>query len=712
MVERTLHSRRHFLKLGVALGGGLVLGLYLAPSGAGESAPRSPAGRFSPNAWLRIDPDGRITIRVASSEMGQGVMTAIPMLVAEELDADWCDVAVETAPVDPAFVNPLLGRQATGGSTAVRGFWTPCREAGAAAREMLVLAAARRWGVDPEDCVTAYSRVTHRPTGRTLSYGALAGEATGLPIPEAVFLKEPEEFRLLGHPVPRVDTPRKVDGTAVFGQDVRRPGLLTAVVARCPVFGGRLKAFDAGRASRVPGVRRVLEIPSGVAVVAEGFWAASRGREALDLEWEEGPHATLSSTGIGALLRAAAAGGRVARERGDAPGALQAHPRLIEATYEVPYLAHACMEPMCCTADVRPGACELWVPTQAQMGCRDTAARITGLAPEHITVHTTFLGGGFGRRFEQDFVAEAVHLSQAMEAPVKVLWTREDDIRHDFYRPAAVSRLAAALDAEGRPIAWQHDIASPAILARVAPAAVRGGIDPTSVDGAADLPYAIPHLRVRYARVDPGIPVGFWRSVGHSQNVYVTESFFDEVAAAGGHDPLALRLPLLADRPRHRRVLERVAERSGWGRVLPEGHARGIAVAESFASYVAQVAEVSIEAGQVRVHRVACAVDCGMVVNPDTIEAQMEGGIVFGLSAALMGEITIDRGRVVQGNFDDYPVLRMDQMPEVAVDIVASDDAPGGIGEPGTPPIAPAVANAVFAATGTPVRRLPIRLPG
>jgi isoquinoline 1-oxidoreductase beta subunit len=712
MAERFRRDRRHFLKLGAAAGGGLVLGLYLGPRRVAAAAQGPHETGFTPNAWVHVGVDDRVTIRVASSEMGQGVMTAIPMLVAEELDADWSRVDVQTAPVGEAYVNPILRTQGTGGSTAVRGFWGPCREAGASAREMLVAAAARAWGVAPEDCRTEGGRVMHPASTRSLRYGDLAQEAARLPVPEVVFLKEPGEFRLLGRPIPRLDIPEKVDGSAVFGQDLRRPGMFTALVLRCPVFGGRLKGFDARRAMAVPGVRQVFEIPSGVAVVADGFWAAKRARDALEVEWEEGENAALTSAGISARFRQALTeGGAVTRQLGDVAQALNTGVRQIRAEYQVPYLAHACMEPMCCTAHVRRDGCELWVPTQTPMYSRATAARITGLDPEAVSVHTTFLGGGFGRRSEQDFVAEAVHIAKAFQVPIKLLWTREDDMRHDVYRPAAYNRLSAALDAEGNPVAWRHDIAGPSILSRVAPKAVREGIDRTSVEGASDLPYAIPNLLVTYALVDPGIPVGFWRSVGHSQNAYVTECFLDELAAAARHDPLGLRLRLLEYQPRHRGVLERAAEAAGWGDPLPEGRSRGIAVAESFASYVAQVAEVTVsDDGTVRVHRVVCAVDCGMTVNPDTIEAQMQSGIVYGLSAALMGEITLHKGRVQQGNFHDYPVLRMDQMPRVEVHIVTSDAAPGGIGEPGTPPIAPAVANAVFAATGRPVRSLPIRL--
>lgn len=711
MAERINEGRRRFLKISAAAGGGLLIGFSIMP----QHAPRATAGEaaapFAPNAWLRIDTDGQVTILVASSEMGQGVMTAIPMLVAEELNADWAKVKAEMAPAKPDYFNPSFGAQATGGSTAVRAYWAPVREAGAVAREMLVAAAAETWGVSEQACRAENGEVIHGASGRRLSYGALAVKAATLDVPDVVFLKEPDEFQLLGKPMPRVDAPAKVDGSAVFGQDVRVAGMLTATVLRCPVFGGKLKTLDARNTKKIKGVRGVLEIPSGVAVVADGFWPARRGRDALKVTWDEGPNANLDSAEISRRLKEATRDpGTVARQEGDPEKAFAKAAKTVHAEYEVPYLAHACMEPMNCTAHVRKDDCDVWVPTQAQTSTQRTAAEITGLEPESIQVHTTFLGGGFGRRSEQDFIADAVQLSKAMDAPVQVLWTREDDLQHDYYRPATYNRFSAALDAEGVPVAWRHDIAGPSIFSRVVPHAVEGGIDRTSVEGAANIPYAIPNIEVTYTIVDPGVPVGFWRSVGSSQNAYVTESFMDELAAAGGKDPVELRQRLLSEKPRHRGVLELAADKAGWGQDLPEGCYRGIAVAESFGSFVAQVAEISIDNdGAVRVDRVVCAVDCGMTVNPDTIEAQMQSGIVYGLTAALMGEITINKGHVVQNNFNDYPILRMDQMPKIEVHIVKSEQLPGGVGEPGTPPIAPAVTNAVFAATGTPLRRLPIR---
>ena len=718
-------SRRQFLKVSAAAGRGLLIGLQIPVLAHAAAAADKD---FVPNAWIRIDRDDRVTLRVASSEMGQGVHTAIPMVLAEELECDWSRIVVEMAPADKAYTNPIIGQQLTGGSTAIRAFYMPLRQAGASARELLVQAAALTWKVKASECRAANGVVLHSPSNRQLRYGVLVTRAATLPAPGEVFLKEPNEFKLIGKPTARLDTPRKVNGAAVFGIDVKLPGLLTAVVERCPVFGGKLKRFDATRAKAVSGVRQVLAIHSGVAVVADSFWAAKQGRDALVVEWDEGAHAKQSSADVrNRLEQLLKKKPVVARREGDVAKALKGAARTIEAVYETPYLAHACMEPMNCTARVTKDQCELWVPTQGQTGAQFVAGRITGLPPEKIKVHTTYLGGGFGRRGEQDFVAEAVELALRTQAPVKVVWTREDDMRHDYYRPATLNRLTAALDADHKPLAWRHELAGGSIMTRVFPNAIKDGIDRTSVEGAANLPYAFPNLQVSWAMDSGAVPVGFWRSVGSSQNAYVTECFLDEVAKAAGRDPFELRRSLLALHPRHLGVLELAAQKAGWGQPLPAGRARGIAVAEAFGSFCAQVAEVSIEDGQgrtwlpasrdispskdvVRVHRVVCAIDCGTVVNPDTIMAQMESGIVYGLTAALKGEITLKDGRVEQGNFNDYPLLRIDEMPVVEVHIANSIEAPGGVGEPGTPPIAPAVANAVFALTGKPVRKLPIRL--
>lgn len=699
-------NRRRFLKVSALAGGGLLIGFHLAAPHAADA----PA-EFAPNAWIRIDVNGLVTLRIGSSEMGQGVHTAIPMLLAEELDADWTRIKLEMAPADKAYTNPLIGQQLTGGSTTIRAFWTPLRQAGAAARSLLVRAAAKTWNVKEDECRTENGVVLHKASNRQARYGELATFAASLPAPGEVFLKDPDEFRLIGKSTPRLDTPLKVNGRAVFGIDIKLTGMLVAVVQRCPVFGGQLKKFDAAQARAVPGVVQVLAIHSGVAVVANGFWAAQRGRDALRVDWDEGTNAKLNSAGIRKKLEdALKKKGVVARSEGDAPKTLKKAAKRIEALYEVPYAAHACMEPMNCTALVKKDSCELWVPTQAQTSAQFVAAQITGLPADKIKVNTTFLGGGFGRRAEQDFVAEAVQLSMAMGAPVKLMWTREDDMRHDYYRPATLNRLTAALDADGKPLAWQHEIAGPSIMARVFPGAIKNGIDKTSVEGAANLPYAIPNLQVSWTMENGAVPVGFWRSVGSSQNAFVTECFMDELAAAAGKDPYEFRRALLAKHPRHLAVLELAASKAGWGAPLPAGRARGIAVAEAFGSYCAQVAEVVVENGKIWIQRVTCAIDCGQVVNPDTVIAQMESAIVYGLTAALKGEITLKNGRVEQSNFRDYPLLRMEEMPPIDVHIVKSGAHPGGVGEPGTPPIAPAVANAVFAATGKAVRKLPIRI--
>lgn len=695
-------TRRDFLTTVSAAGTGLLIGFRLPRHLA--AAQRAFIGEGDLNAWIRIGSDEQVTLFVSESEMGQGVLTSLPMILAEELDVDWSRVRSEHALADQRY-----GNQSTGGSSSVRGDYETLRKAGAAARQLLIAAAAAEWGVPAAECATEPGVVIHAKTRRRASYGRLAVRASTLTAPADPPLKDQKDFRIVGKPTKRLDTPAKVRGRAIYGIDVRLPGMLVAQVAHCPVFGGKVARFDPTPALRVPGVRRVVEITSGVAVVAEDFWSAKKGRDALDIHWDAGAGAELSSERIAARLRELAPGGLTAIRTGDPDAALAAAvgPKRVDAEYEVPYLAHATMEPLNCTADVRADACEIWVPTQAQTGSRRLAAQITGLPLEKVTLHTTFLGGGFGRRSQTDFLADAVQVSKLVGHPVKVVYTREDDMHAGWYRPVAYNALSAALDADGWPTAWVHRIASPSILASMGP--LRDGIDGTSVEGARNLPYAIPNLLVTCAKADFPIPVWFWRSVGSSINGYVTECFLDELAHAGGKDPVDLRRRLLTDHPRHRRVLDLAAEKAGWGTSLPEGRARGVAVHESFGSIAAQVAEVSLgDDGVPRVHRVVCAVDCGQYVNPDTIVAQMESGIVFGLSAALYGEITIDQGRAVQSNFDDYRVLRIDQMPEVETHIVAEGDPMGGIGEPGTPPIAPAVCNALLVLTGTPVRRLPI----
>jgi isoquinoline 1-oxidoreductase beta subunit len=703
-IDRVNESRRNFLKSSALVGGGLVIGFTLPAAARLAQA----ASGTALSAYLRIAPDNRITVVCGLSEMGQGVHTAIPMLIAEELEADWSRVAVEQAGVDKAFNNPIFGMQATGGSTSVRGHWEPMRKAGAAAREMLVAAAAQAWKVDPAQCRAEKGMVIHK-SGKKVSYGRLANRAAKLPVPTNPKLKNAKEFKLLGRGLKRLDTPPKVNGKAKFGLDVYLPGMLTAVMARPPVPGGKVVAVNDAKAKAVPGVRQVIQIPMGVAVLADGFWAAKQGRDALEIQWDHGALASLSSDGISKMLAdKAAAGGAAARNEGDAKSAAAA--KALTAQYEAPYLAHACMEPMNCTAWVRPGEVEIWAGTQSQGPSQGILSQVAGVVPSKVKVNTMYLGGGFGRRFAPDFTIAATLLSKISGKPVKLVYTREDDMQAYFYRPASVARFAGGLDASGRPLSFAATVASPSIMAGSGFMKIpENGVDSMAVEGIEDCPYDIPNLRVEYARAEPGVQVWFWRSVGHSQNIFFTESFIDEMAAAAGKDPFEFRRGLLGKQPRYRGVLEAAAEKAGWGGPLAAGVHRGIAVAQSFGSYVAEVAEVSVGAdGTVKVHRVVCAVDCGMTVNPEIIKRQIESAVVFGLSAALYGKISFKDGRVEQANFDSYPMLRIEEMPKVEVHILPSTEPVGGIGEPGTPPIAPAVTNAIFAATGKRIRSLPI----
>lgn len=722
-------SRRVFITASVAAGGGLALAIW-ARRFLHEPPLDPSTAALAPDAWVRLGTDGWLTVMVARSEMGQGVSTALPMLVAEEMDADWERVHFEFAPANAAYYNPAMGLQATGGSTAVWTAWIPLRQAGATARAMLLAAAAGRLGVPVDSLRTESGMVVHQASGRRLGYGDLAEAAGQLPVPTDAPLKDPSAFRLIGTDRRRLDTREKITGRADFGMDAGPEDAVVAVVARAPHFGGTLERVGDTAARAVPGVRDVVRISSGVAVVADGYWAATRGREALSLVWADGDHADLDDATISRKMRELADGaGRSVREEGDVAAAVAGAALIVEAEYELPYLAHACMEPMNCTADVRADGVTVWAPTQFQAGprylagggTRGAAARIAGVPLDEVEVITTYLGGGFGRRSEVDFVVDACETSKAVGRPVRVVYSREDDLQHDFYRPASFHRIAAALDPAGQPTAWRHRVVSPSILARFIPGAIpdfiahlggpmKGGVDPAAVEGIADLPYAVGAMDITYSEADLGVPVGYWRSVGHSANAFVVESFVDELAVAAGADPVVYRRLLLADHPRHLAVLEAAVAAAGWGTPLPEGRARGVAVHESFGSFVAQVAEVSVEEGRPRVHRVTCAIDCGVIVNPGTVRAQMEGGIGFGLSAALGERVGIAGGRAVPGNFDTYRILRMSEMPAVEVLLVPSGDAPGGVGEPGTPPIAPAVCNALFALTGQRIRRLPIEL--
>jgi len=708
-------SRRDFLKTSAAVGGGLLISLYLPElARATEKSTEVPAAPFAPNAFIRIGTDDLITVVINKSEMGQGPYTSLPMLAAEELEADWSKVRYESAPVDAAYNHPMFGIQMTGGSTSTASEWERFRKAGATARMMLVAAAAQNWNVDAQTLKAEKSFVIHSASGRRASFGSLADAASKLQPPKDVPLKDPKDYKLIGKPTRRLDTPAKINGSAQFGIDVQVPGMLTAVIARAPVFGGKVVSFNAEKARAVPGVKDVVQVPSGVAVIATSFWPAKQGRDKLEVKWDDGANATLSTTAMRSeFAKLAQSPGLVAKKVGDPEKALAGAAKTITAEFEVPYLAHATMEPLNCVVDLKTDSCEIWTGTQFQTGDRMAAATIAGLKPEQVSIHTTFLGGGFGRRANpaNDFVGEAVHVAKAVKAPVKVVWTREDDMRGGYYRPMWYDHMVGGVDASGNPVAWTHTIVGQSILAGTPfePFGVKDGIDSASVEGAADLLYGIPNLQVDLHTPKLTIPVLWWRSVGHSHSGFAVEAFFDELAHAGGQDPFELRRKLLANQPRMKALLELVAEKANWGSPVASGRGRGIATHFSFDSYVAQVAEVSVDKdGGVHVHKVVCAVDCGRVINPDSVIAQMQGGIVFGLSAALKDEITFENGRVQQGNFHNYPMLRMNESPEIEVHIMPSSEPPTGVGEPGVPPVAPAVANAIFAATGKRIRRLPI----
>jgi isoquinoline 1-oxidoreductase subunit beta len=703
-------SRRAFLQAGAAAGGGLMLSLRLPLVNA--DAQPAHAG-FAPNAFIRIGSDGRIVLTMPYVEMGQGTYTAIPMLIAEELEVDLKQVQVEHAPPnEKLYGNPLLaGVQATGNSNAIRAAWKPLREAGAAARTMLVAAAARRWNVDPASCRAQRGEVLHELTGRRAKYGGLAADAARMPLPDSVVLKRPQDFTLIGTPAKRLDTPAKVNGTAVYGIDARPPGVKIATLAQSPVFGGRVKRVDDTAAKAVKGVRQIVRLDDAVAVVADHMGAAKKGLAALVIEWDDGPHAKLNTDEIaGELEKAMLKSGAIAQNIGDVDSAMASAVTKVEATYQVPFLAHATMEPMNCTAHVRRDGCEVWVGSQAIARVQAAAAKTAGLPLDKVTVHNHLIGGGFGRRLEADGVIRAVQIAQHVDGPVKVVWTREEDIQHDMYRPYWFDRISAGLDAKGMPVAWNNRFAGSSVIARWLPPGFNNGLDPDTTEGAIDLVYALPNMHVEYVRVEPpGIPTAFWRSVGPSHTVFVVESFMDELAAAAKQDPVAYRLALLDNTPRAKAVLALAAEKAGWGQPLPEGVGRGVSLQFVFATYMAQVAEVEVSKdGAVRVRRVVCAVDCGTVVNPDTVRAQIQSAIVFGITAALHGEITLKDGRVQQTNFDTYHMLRMNEAPAIEVHIVQNSEPPGGMGECGTSAIVPAVVNAIFAATGKRLRKMPV----
>ena len=714
-------GRRTFLKAGAAAGGGLVIGFYLpGASRLAEAAEAKAPVRM--NTFIRINPDNTVTVFVGQSEMGQGVLTSIPMLIAEELEADWSQIRVEQGLNDQAFVNPRWvgfkakgGFQATTGSSAVRNVGTVIRPAAAAARQMLVAAAAQTWGVTEDACYAESGKVVHRESGKKLNYGELAEKAATLPVPKDVPLKKPGEFKLVGKSIPRVDTPVKVNGKAIFGIDVKVPDMLTATIVHCPVFGGKVASFDAGPAKAVKGVRQVVQISSGIVVVANDFWSAKKGADALKIKWDEGAVATISSDGVRkTLAELAQQPGVVRRNDGDANKVLGESARKIEAIYEIPNLDPACMEPLNATAHWKGDSVEVWAPTQCQSANTQAIMDQFGLPREKITIHTTYLGGGFGRKAFSDFILDAVETSKAVGKPVKVIWTREEDMQHSFYRPASYNVLTAALGDDGMPLAWKHHVVGESILKYFEPFAhlLQAGMDPTSMGGAGDVfPYAIPSVLVDYVLYDPGIPIGFWRSVGNSQNGFILESFVDELAHAAGKDPLEYRRKLLAKQPRFLGVLDLVAEKSGWNTPAPAGISRGIATTYSYGSHVAHVVEVSVDKkkGTVKVHRVVCVIDPGWVVNPDTVRAQMESGFLYGMSGALFDEITVKNGRVEQSNFHNYRIPRITDMPRIEVHIIQGEGEQGGCGEPATPAAAPAICNAIFAATGKRIRRLPVR---
>jgi isoquinoline 1-oxidoreductase beta subunit len=703
-------SRRSLLQAGAAAGGGLMLSLTLPF--ANTEAEAAGANSFAPNAFVRIDSDGQIVLTMPYVEMGQGTYTSISMLIAEELEVDLKQVQVEHAPPDEnLYANPLLGVQATGNSNAIRGAWQPLRQAGAVARTMLVSAAAKRWNVDVATCRAENGEVLHAPTGRRIRYGELASDAARLPVPENVALKRPEDFKLIGTPAKRLDTPAKVNGTAVYGIDVRPPGVKIATLAQSPVFGGRVKRVDDAAAKAVKGVRQIVRLDDAVAVVADHMGAAKKGLAALAIEWDDGPHAKLTTADVATELEQATLGsGAVAQNVGDVDKALAGAVTKVEAIYQVPFLAHATMEPMNCTVQVRPDGCEVWVGSQAIARAQAAAAKVTGLPLDKVVAHNHLIGGGFGRRLESDGVARAVEIAKQVDGPVKVVWTREEDIQHDMYRPYWCDRLTAGLDGKGMPVAWSNRYAGSSVIARWLPPGFKNGLDPDSTEGAIDLVYALPNLHVEYVRVEPpGIPTAFWRSVGPSHNVFVTEGFMDELAAAAKQDAVAYRLALLDKTPRAKAVLGLAAEKARWGQPLPQRAGRGVSLQFVFGTYMAQVAEVEVaKNGTVRVRRVVCAVDCGTVINPDTVRAQIQSAIIFGITAALYGEITLKNGRVEQTNFDSYQVLRVNEAPEIEVHIVQSSEPPGGMGECGTSAIVPAVANAIFSATGKRLRKMPV----
>ncbi len=699
-------TRRALLKAGAAAAGGLLLGFHMPFAQAAGAE----AEVLAPNAFIRIDRQGKVTLIMPQVEMGQGVYTSIAMILAEELDAAFDDVRLEHAPPNDAlYANPVFGLQVTGNSNSIRAFWIPLRKAGAGARALLVQAAAQTWTVDPATCRTENGAVLHDPSGRKLAYAALVGPAAAMAAPQDPPLKAVTDFRLVGKPLKRLDTPDKVNGKAVYGIDAMPPGVKFATLAACPVFGGKVGHVDDSKAKGIPGLRQIVVLDDVVAVVGDHMWAAKQGLAALDITWDEGPNAAVSSDDVWKQLRAASdKEGAVANTKGDVAKALSEGDKL-EGIYELPFLAHATMEPMNCTVHLTPDSCEIWVGSQVLARAQAAAAKITGLPLDKVTVHNHLIGGGFGRRLEVDSVASAVRIAQHVDGPVKIVWSREEDIQHDVYRPVYRDRLSASLK-DGKIVGWKHRVTGSSVIARWLPPAFQKGIDIDAVDSAADIPYDIPHLRVEFVRDEPpAVPTGFWRGVGPNNNVFAIESFIDELAKKANKDPVAFRRDMLGTSPRLKAALDLAASKAGWGNPLPARTGRGVEVQTAFGSFIATVAEVEVdEAGEIRVRRIVTAVDTGIVINPDTVAAQLQGGLIFGTTAALYGEVTIDKGRVQQTNFNDYRMLRIDQTPAIEVHIIKSGEAPGGLGEAGTTAAPPALCNAIFAATGVRLRRLPI----
>ena len=707
MVHPTV-SRRDFLKVSSTAGAGLMIGVFLPVKERLIDAGLVSGQPFEPNAFLAINPDNTVAITVAKSEMGQHIRTSLPMIIADELDADWSQVKVTQADAHP----DKYGSQGTGGSGSIRRSFGKLRKAGAAAREMLIEAGANEWNVDKSECAVSNGKVIHKPSGRQFTFGELTNKAASLPVPEDPPLKSPKDFKFIGKSMPGMDTRSRVNGAAKYGIDVQIPDMVYATVVRCPTFGGKVKSFNSRAAKKITGVKDIFEIEEGVAVIGTNTWAVVKGQRAADIKWNHGKFSKWNSSRIRTMMKKKGLGNAVvAREEGDVAKARQDADNVLEMVYEVPFTSHATMEPMNCVAHVKNGKCEIWVPTQVPQRVQTTAAEALGVPEEKVTVHVTMLGGGFGRRLWADFVTDAVAISKKIGKPVLMLWTREEDMAHDFYRPTSIHKLSSTMTKKNKATSWSHRVIAPSISGQLSPERFSDGqLDRSAVNGASNVPYEISNILVDYVMTNTQVPVGWWRSVYNSQNAFANEGFIDELAHAAGTDPYKFRLKLLKNSARHLGVLKLAAEKAGWGNKLGKGRGRGIAVHESFGSWVAHVAEVTVNSnGNFTVDRIVGAIDCGVAVHPDGIRMQMESGIVYGLTSTLKGEITIKDGAVAQSNFHEFELLRIDEMPKVETYIVDSHEAPGGAGEPGLPPVAPAVTNAIFDATGIRIRKLPIR---